>query len=330
VASRADARRRGRELPLVARFPGLADLPRASLIRWPTPVLHAASLAPSLWIKRDDLCADPLGGNKVRALEFLMGGAEPETTFVTVGSAGSTHALAVATYARRLGAKARVGRWRQQMNASAAAVSSAIERTAPPAPVFRNVAAAYAWAALQRGRGARWIPAGASSPLGVLGHVNAALELADQITAGVLPEPRRIIVPLGTGGTMAGLALGVRIAGLSTAVIGVRVVPRAVANRMHVARLARRTASLIERHAGALVHLPRLRAHDLAIDQQEFGGAYGRVTDRATEAARRFELTARIRLDLTYTAKAAAAALSLAENAEGPSLFWLTFDARGV
>ena len=60
-------------LPLFARFPALASLPRVALGAFPTPVLHAPSLAPELWIKRDDLTADPMGGNKVRALEFLLG-----------------------------------------------------------------------------------------------------------------------------------------------------------------------------------------------------------------------------------------------------------------
>lgn len=67
---------------------------------FPTPILSLASLAPSFWIKRDDLCADPIGGNKVRALEFLLGGLAEDERVVTVGSAGSTHALTVAAYGK--------------------------------------------------------------------------------------------------------------------------------------------------------------------------------------------------------------------------------------
>lgn len=291
---------------------------------------HLPQVAPWLWVKRDDLCADPLGGNKVRALEFLIAEADDETTFVSVGSAGSTHALAVATYARRAGARVAIGRWKQEMNTSASAVAAATERLASDSPVFRNVAGAYMWAALQRARGARWIPAGGSSPLGALGHVNAALELADQISAGVLPEPREIIVPLGTGGTLAGMSLGARIAGLSSRVVGVRVVPRIVANRRHVARLARATARIIRRHAESAADVPLLRASDVHVDSTEFGGAYGRETPDAIEAVARFERAARIRLDRTYSAKAAAAALTRAREDGAPTLFWMTFDSRGV
>ena len=86
------------------RFPSLSVVPRVPFGRFPTPVAPLAALAPSLWLKRDDLGATPLGGNKVRALEFLLAGVRRGGRVVTVGSAGSTHALAVATYAALLGA----------------------------------------------------------------------------------------------------------------------------------------------------------------------------------------------------------------------------------
>jgi YbgC/YbaW family acyl-CoA thioester hydrolase len=187
-------------IPLVARFPALARVPRVALGCYPTPVVALGTLAPSLWIKRDDLCADPMGGNKARALEFLFGDLEPGERVVTVGSAGSTHALAVAVYAKRLGARAMVGRWRQEMNATAIRVAQLLEESTERAPIFRSPIGAYLWAWRAQRRGARWIPAGGSTPLGILGHVNAGLELVAQIDAGLLPSPDRVVVPLGTGG----------------------------------------------------------------------------------------------------------------------------------
>ena len=56
--------------------------------------------------------------------------------------------------------------------------------------------------------------AGGSSPLGSVGYVKAVLELKSQIEADILPEPRFIFVPVGTCGTIAGLIVGVRLAGL--------------------------------------------------------------------------------------------------------------------
>src|SRR4051812_4423086 len=110
--------------PLVRRFPGLARVPRVSLGHPLTPVVSLHTLSRDLWIKRDDLYGDLIGGNKVRALELLLGGVTKGDDVVTVGSVGSTHALAVATYGKRLGARVVVGRWTQEMNAAAERVGA--------------------------------------------------------------------------------------------------------------------------------------------------------------------------------------------------------------
>jgi D-cysteine desulfhydrase len=294
-----------------------------ALGHFPTPVV-SSPLSSNLWIKRDDVCADPLGGNKVRALEFLFGGLSKDDDVVTVGSAGSTHALAVATYGKRLGAKVTVGRWKQEMNDSARRVAERVGATAKRAPIFRTPVEAFAWAWLDRARGARWIPAGGSSPLGILGHVNAGLELVDQINAGVLPSPKAVVVPLGTGGTAAGLALAFAIAQRDIDVVGARVVPRIVARLPRVRRLANDTAKLIERRAG--VQLPRVGQEALTIVHDAYGGAYGRETTEARTATDQFRTVSSVELDSTYSAKAFATALELAERK--PTLFWLTFDSR--
>lgn len=313
-------------LPLLARYPALAKVPRVSLGRFPTPLASLAPRASNLWIKRDDLCADPLGGNKVRALEFLLGAVKRGDSVVTVGSAGSTHALAVATYAASLGAGAYVGRWRQVMNAAAVDVSERVRRAAIAAPVFRTPVGAYVYAWSRRVRGAQWIAAGGSVPLGILGHVNAGLELCAQIDAGEMPAPARVVVPLGTGGTAAGLALAFAIAKPSIVVVGARVVPRIVARESRVRSLAGRTAALIEGYAGARV--PRPRAGSIEVAGETYGGAYGRETLAGKRAAEWMRQSAAINLDATYSAKAFGHALELAERA--PTLFWLTFDARAL
>lgn len=312
--------------PLLARFAELVGVPRVSLGAAPTPVARIAALGRDLWIKRDDLSADPLGGNKVRALEFLLGEVRPGDEIVTVGSAGSTHALSVATYGARLGARVYVGRWRQEMNAVAERVALRIDAIAERAPVFGTPVGAYLWSAARRVRGAHWIAAGGSTPLGVLGHVNAGLELVAQIDAGEMPEPEFIVVPLGTGGTAAGIALAMAIAGKRTVVIGARVVPRIVARERHVRTLANATARLIERVSGQRV--PRLARPAIRIAHETFGGAYGRETSAGREAAHRLRDAAAVTLDATYSAKAFAHALAL--TGRGPTLFWLTFDSRAL
>lgn len=304
--------------------PAFASVPRARLGQYPTPLESLEALAPGLWVKREDLASEPLGGNKVRALELLLGGLGTGDRVTTVGAAGSTHVLATAIYARQLGARPLVYRWAQEMNDPAREVAARIAREANDAPVVRTIAGAYARAVVARLCGARWVPAGGSSPLGVLGQVEGGIEVARQVARGLMPAPRRIVLPLGTGGTAVGLALGTAIAGLETEIIGVRVVPRVVANRGHLQRLSRRTAALVGRLTGEPAPVPR----PIRIVHEFYGGAYGRVTEAAERAAERCRAVTGIAIDLTYAAKALAAAQSLAQAEGGTTLFWLSFDGR--
>jgi 1-aminocyclopropane-1-carboxylate deaminase/D-cysteine desulfhydrase-like pyridoxal-dependent ACC family enzyme len=64
---------------------------------------------------------------------------------------------------------------------------------------------------------------GGSNPLTTLSHINAIFELNDQIQQGAVPlsgPPDYIFVPLGSGGTSVGLALGCHLLGWDTVVVG--------------------------------------------------------------------------------------------------------------
>ena len=80
------------------------------------------------------------------------------------------------------------------------------------------------------------------------GYVEPALEIAEQVTGGELPEPATVVVPAGSGGTPAGLALGLRLAGLQTRVFGVVVNDTVRLDAVAITRLANRTAVLLERN----------------------------------------------------------------------------------
>jgi hypothetical protein len=65
------------------------------------------------------------------------------------------------------------------------------------------------------------------------------------------------------------------------------------------------------------------------VEHSTYGGAYGRETSAARDAAARLSSVGghmAIRLDGTYSAKAFALSIELAARA--PTLFWLTFDSR--
>ena len=129
------------------------------------------------------------------------------------------------------------------------------------------------------------IPAGGSSPLGNLGYTAAALELHRQITAGQLPQPDAIFLPLGSGGTMAGLVFGGSLLASFSQIIGVRVAPEEVVNAALVRQQIVGIRSLLRR-SGAERNLSSLHLPTTIVDNQ-YGGQYGKPTTAALRASER-------------------------------------------
>ena len=313
---------------LAARWPQLRHaLPRVDLHVRETPVEAWELGGASMLVKRDDLTTPTLGGNKARALELLLAGVKPDDVLLTIGSTGSTHALAVAHFAAQLGARTEVITWPQEEHDVSLATASRLRAIARVSESSSPAAAMLRATARRLLRRVRWIPAGGSSALGALGHAAAALELADQLARERTPAPDTLVVPLGSGGTAAGLLVGLALAGLPTRVLGVRVVPRVVANRRRVLRLARRSAALFAERAG--VPAPGIDDARFTIEQEQYGGAYARET-RASRTSQELVLARDgPALEGTYSAKALAAALAHARATPAERvLYWLTFDGR--
>jgi 1-aminocyclopropane-1-carboxylate deaminase/D-cysteine desulfhydrase-like pyridoxal-dependent ACC family enzyme len=313
---------------LTARWPRLRHaLPRVDLRVRETPVECWELEGASLLVKRDDLTTPTLGGNKARALELLLAGVRPHDVLLTVGSTGSTHALAVAHFGAQLGARTEGITWPQEEHDVSLATAARLQALARVSAARSPATAMVRATARRLLHGGRWIPAGGSTPLGALGHAAAALELADQLARDHTPPPDTIVVPLGSGGTAAGLVVGLALAGMPTRVLGVRVVPRVVANRRRVLRLARGAAKLFGERAG--VAAPLIDASRFTIEAEQYGGAYARET-RASRTSQEL-MIARDGpvLEGTYSAKALAAALAHARTAPHERvLYWLTFDGR--
>lgn len=310
----------------------------------PTPVeFMPAPLAPdavmSLHVKRDDQTATPYGGNKVRKLEFLLGQAQQlgakET--ITFGYAGSNHALATAIYAGRAGLRPtsillpqpNAHYVRRNLLAGHSAGARLIARDS-----VRAIAATVAWrtvlALLRTGRRPFIIPAGGSSTRGVLGYVNAALELADQIGEGECPVPDSIYVSLGSMGTTAGLIAGFTIAGLSPQIHAVRVVDRRFADSDALYHLS---GAVLAELRDFLGEIPASGRPNFIVRDEFFGHRYGEFTEASVHAVQQARESAALRLDGTYSGKAFAALLADAEagHLRGKHvLFWNTHNAQDV
>jgi len=171
-----------------------------------------------------------------------------------------------------------------------------------------------------------FIMVGGSSLLGSAGYVGAAFELRAQIAAGELPEPDLIFLPLGTGGTAAGLIVGLRLAGLRTRVVAVQVGLPFACNAHVLHRQTLEIANHLRRNGADFPPL-RIRRTDFDVVTRFLGRGYGHATPAAESALR--WANPFLTLETTYSAKALAACLDHCRQEQGPRnvLFWNTFNS---
>ena len=323
--------------PLFDAHPRLAALPRAGLYTAATPVQPLPG-EPEAWVKRDDLSNAGYGGNKIRKLDLLLGEAQAQrrSCLVAFGYRGSNFVAATAYHGRRLGMDT-IGLLLPQADAPYVATNLAVARAAGAELAEGGSSAALVAQALARslrrlgrdGRWPYWMPPGGSTPLGALGFVNAAFELRAQVEAGLCPEPARITVAFSSMGTVAGLAVGLALAGLrNTTVVAVQVVGTEFASTAKLNALIARTQALLRRFDPAIP----ARAAPVELRTEFFGPGYAMPTLATAEAMRRF--TAALgdaRADSAYSGKALACFYAdLRAGRPGTSLFWHTFNATGV
>jgi D-cysteine desulfhydrase len=298
----------------------------------PTPVEPLRPIADHAWVKRDDLTHAEYGGNKIRKLEFILADAKArgKNHIVTFGAIGTNHGVATAMLCSRLDMKCTVFLFDQP-------VTDAVRKNLklmtgygaeliPTGSLFRTVLS-YTLSRYRWNKRAAFLFAGGSNAVGTLGFVNAVFELKMQIEKGECPAPAKIFCPVGSSATLAGLTLGVHLAGMDCEVVGIRVAPSHVGpfpacTTKTVSRLIGETASLLEKEGVQVGSAPIPTLVDDC-----FGEGYGVATAGGLRALEVFRPCG-VALEQTYTAKAAAAFLDALKETDRPMLFWHTFNSR--
>ncbi|MBZ0134747.1 MAG: pyridoxal-phosphate dependent enzyme [Planctomycetes bacterium] len=305
------------------------NVPHVRLGEYPTPIEHLPALG-DVWLKREDLSSPVYGGNKIRTLETLFADARAGgiKRVWTLGAYGSNQAVACILHARRLGLQPGAVLFPQRATPAGAENLRVSLGECADVKTLRSIASfPLHWLALHRahGREAYLVPPGGANPLGALGHVANALEIAEQLNAGAMPTPEHLVVAIGSTCTTAGLLVGLPLAkqlglwpGELPKLHAVRVTPWPVTARSQVLRLARATAKYLHEIGGPEVKVdPKL----LVLNTRHFGWGYARVTRDGLAAAARFRALGAPPLDTTYAAKSGAALLKFTH---GPTLFWCT------
>lgn len=327
---------------LAQRFHKLSSLAHLPLSR-PTAVERLDGLSDEtgtdLWVKRDDSSAELYGGNKVRKLEFLLADARRRgcKSIVTTGAYGSHHVLATSLFGAHwnfnVQAVVVAQPWTLHVEENLRCVLGAgteVHR-APAWPIVATKTASLLASLTARGLRPYRVPHGGSSVVGTLGYVEAGLEIAAQIDSGEMPEPSAIFVALGSGGTAAGLCVGLAALGFTTPVIGVRVTPRLVCNRAVVVKLINGAVRHLRKIDRSFPDVAKGAARLLKVHSDHYGGGYGVVDGATTDALKRAEQGGLV-LDPTYTGKAFAAFLNAASSRRlgRRLLFWNTLSSADL
>lgn len=307
-------------VPIARTLGGVGSLARRQLAPWPTPLVAAPRLGraiglPNLWLKRDDLIAFGLGGNKVRGLEFLIADALAGEADVILTGAGtqSNHVRATAAAAAHVERemiavywgsppKRAVGNYALTLTLGAAAAFTGSDDRGSVDLRLESLARELR----AQGRRPYVIPRGGACALGAVGHALAARELMAQAAEAQL-APDAVVLATGSGGTQGGLLAGVRALDLPWRVAGVSVSRPAAEARARVLALARECAELAHLDAS-------IAEHDAVVYDGFIGEGYGIPTpagDAAIELAARTE---GVFLDPTYTGKALAGLIALARD----------------
>lgn len=298
----------------------LSRYPRTPLAHLPTPLellpnLTEALGGPKVFVKRDDATGLALGGNKTRKLEFLMAEAQAEGAdcIITAGGIQSNHVRQTAAAAAKLGLACelvlnRNVPWDEPLydrtgNILLDRILGASVHIYPAGTDREAMMAERADALRAQGRKPYIVPVGGSNPVGSLGYVGAAQELASQAEDKGLAIDY-ILHGCSSGGTHAGLACGLAALEHSAKLLGIDVDGDPALT------------------ADVVMPLTRALARFLAIDEETAvsrvnvvpgyaGDGYGLPTESMQEAVAMAARCEGLILDPVYTGKAMAGLIGL-------------------
>lgn len=293
-------------------------LPRFRLISLPTPMEKAENLGKelgvNLFVKRDDVMELALGGNKVRKLEFLIGDALAKKcdTVITRGAFHSNHARLTAAAARKAGLDVYLvltppGTFDLQGNILLNELLGAKMVLAKDRKEAVLRMEEIAEKLRREGRNPYIIPGGGASPVGVMGYALAAKEILEQLQEqGVKPD--YIVLATGSGGTQAGLVLGLKLLGADDVkVVGISISPDKREGQKRVSSLVNQAAQLLDVN----IHV---EPEEITVIDDYLGGGYGSINKEVVETIKYVARREALILDPVYTAKAMQGLIDLARK----------------
>lgn len=300
------------------------DWPRISLGVLPTP-LHPVRRVrddASLLLKRDDLTGFGLAGNKARPLEFLMADAIDRgcDIIVTGGAPTSNFAGACAH------ASAVAGLGCEVLVADGPAATVPMRLALACGALLRSIhgdraliddAIANRTIALElEGRHPYPVPRGGATPVGALGFAAAASEVRAQLEdRGIDPARAKIVIPVGSGASLAGFIAGSAAMDLTWRVIGVSVSRPARQVQCHVLELAAACSAVMGSRPAATGAFSIVDRSGVGLTEEQFGAGGAALMMRESEG---------ILLDPHYGVPTFEVAWTVPATPDAPVVLWQT------
>ena len=290
----------------------LAQFPKVRLGHLPTPLEPMDRLSeelggPRLWVKRDDCTGLSSGGNKTRKLEYLMADAQQKgaDTIITQGATQSNHARQTAAAAAKLGMAChilledRTGSnetdYIMSGNVLLDRLHGATVSKRGGGTDMNAEMETLADSLTQKGKTPYIIPGGGSNPIGALGYVNCARELAEQAAQTGLTIDA-LVHATGSSGTQAGLVAGLAAIQSDIHLLGIGVRAPQEKQEQMVFDLAQRTAD----HLGTGLQIAR---NEVRANCDYVGPGYGLPTDGMIAAVKLLAQTEGLLFDPVYSGK---------------------------
>ena len=303
--------------------------PRCNYLQGPTPIEGMPALskalggAVNLYVKRDDLLPGSGGGNKTRKLEFCIADAldQGKDAIITCGAVQSNHCRLTAAWSAKEGLDCHLvleervaGSYKAEASGNNFLFELLDVKSIGVVPGGSDMLAEMGKKADElstAGKKPYIVPGGASNAIGAMGYAVCAEE-----TMGQLNEMRldidHIVVPSGSAGTHAGMAVGMAGVNAGIPISGMNVSrPKDVQEEI-VHKLAIELAEKIGVKAG-------IAREEIVCFDQYVGPGYSLPTDAMIEAVKLFVRTEAILLDPVYSGKAAAGLIDLVRKGHFPS-----------
>ena len=266
-----------------------------------------------IFCMRDDMTGFAFGGNKTRKLDYLVSDAKNKgaNTLLAVGAVQSNFCRIAAAYGAVENMqvhlllsgqketipsgnllldylfKAKISYTNSTENSKIESESMAIEKKLK-----------------REGKKVYRMPMGGSTPVGVIGYLNAFDEILSYEKKNNIKFDY-IFVASGSGGTQAGLVLGKAITGWDGDIIGISVGRNSGELNTVIKNLVLNTAEYLK---------IRIKIPDIKVTDKYIGKSYGEHTIAGFNAISAFATNEGIILDNVYTGKAASGMIDFIKN----------------